>query len=423
MRISNLVPGVYYKESRDFSFAGRVFECLLNYAKTGADLVSSSLGSENMRPMVLDLLNSTLGFESKHKYVTKSLVYLAGAFSGLLRKKGTLDSIIQAATILLTSQGISADVLVWVDPEDLYTINVVLPPDMVDTTLFEDLLDYILPAGMTVNLAYAAVSREPAATAVVYSHDLVGVAVVDKSLGRVYDGDYINIVEGLSYPYYYYKLTSLSGGGSLIHASIREDLVADEETWKENYRSYYVVTKFDSSGFSGLSNVVEFTQIKSFESFSEGYYCQLGYTKVINNGEGALGDPPVYTIKNYLRQSIYDPVTVTAFVNNTYYNIEEDGDAIITEPLNWNIDYMNYYTREDGEVEGTYIYKQNVNPSFVGPYYKVVASIIADIKEVPAGGVICHRVSDIYTNEYTPADIPSNNRSLAPLGVIVSETI
>ena len=421
MRVSNLVPGVYYKESRDFSFAGRIFECLLNYAKTGADLVNSSLKSENMRPMILDLLTATLGFESKHKYVTKSLVYLAGAFSGLLRKKGTLDSIAQAATILLTSQGISADILVWVDPERPYTINVILPPNMVDIILFEDILDYILPAGMTVDLAYATVSRDPAATAVGYSHDLVGVEVADESLGRVYSGDYVDTVEGLSYPYYYYKLVSLNAGEPLIPADSWGDLVDSLEVWEETYRSYYRVTDF-GPGSSDFSNVVKFTQIKNSAPFDVGYYCQLGCTKVIDSREETVGEPLEYTIKKYLKQRFYESVDVTAFVNNTYYKIEEDGSAITEEPPKWNIEYMDYYAREGDGSENPYTYTQNVNPAFEGTYYKIRASLIT---EFPGDDVdvTYYQGSDIYTNEYTPAGVPENSRSLTTLGVVVSKIV
>ena len=150
MKVENLVPEVYYKESRDFSYIGRLFEILLNYMKTNADLINASLNSENIRSMLVDLLNSTLGFESKHEYITKDLIYLASSFIRLLRKKGSLEAVIEAVQILLTSQNISSPPKVEVDNDDPFQLTIILPSELTDVILLEDLFDYILPAGWTV---------------------------------------------------------------------------------------------------------------------------------------------------------------------------------------------------------------------------------------------------------------------------------
>ena len=43
MEVRKLVPDIYYKDSRDFSYIGRLFEVLINYMKTGAYLVKESV--------------------------------------------------------------------------------------------------------------------------------------------------------------------------------------------------------------------------------------------------------------------------------------------------------------------------------------------------------------------------------------------
>ena len=43
MEVRKLVPDVYYRESRDFSYIGRLIEILVNYNKTGADLVKKGV--------------------------------------------------------------------------------------------------------------------------------------------------------------------------------------------------------------------------------------------------------------------------------------------------------------------------------------------------------------------------------------------
>lgn len=162
MKVENLVPEVYYKESRDFSYIGRIFEVLLNYMKTNADLVDASLDSENIKSMLLDLLNSTLGFESRHNYITKDLIYLASCFSDLLRKKGTMEAIKQAIQLLLTSQNIALPSDVTIAEADSFELNIILPSELTDVILLEDLFDYILPAGWTFTIKRGNASDIPA---------------------------------------------------------------------------------------------------------------------------------------------------------------------------------------------------------------------------------------------------------------------
>ena len=71
MRVVDLVPEVYYRESRDFSYLGRLLEIVFNHVKTGSDLVNSNPLNEDIYSSMLDILSTTLGFESKHNYVNR----------------------------------------------------------------------------------------------------------------------------------------------------------------------------------------------------------------------------------------------------------------------------------------------------------------------------------------------------------------
>jgi hypothetical protein len=39
IKLQNYTPEIYYKESRDFQFIGRLFDLVLNAVKTDADLL------------------------------------------------------------------------------------------------------------------------------------------------------------------------------------------------------------------------------------------------------------------------------------------------------------------------------------------------------------------------------------------------
>lgn len=205
MKVDKLVPEVYYKESRDFSFVGRLFEVLLNYMKTNGDLVYSDLNSENIKSMLIDLLNTTLGFESKHEYITKDLIYIASAFSDILRKKGTKAALNEIVDLLLTSQGIylkerleeSAEGYLLY-PEDDFVWKLIIPTEMKDVVLLEDLLDYVLPAGTLLDISVGNIITEKRTSKIAVSEDKVLIdKILDDQLGLIYYGD-SNLYSGLS---------------------------------------------------------------------------------------------------------------------------------------------------------------------------------------------------------------------------------
>ena len=145
MKVQNMVPEVYYKESRDFSYIGRVLEVVLNHMKTNADLVNSNLNTVDSD----DLLNSlayTLGFKPKHKYINKDLANICSNFVTIMKNKGTTYAIEECVKILLNSQNIIGDYIILLD-EDNCKLTIGLPSATQDIILLEDLFDYILPTG------------------------------------------------------------------------------------------------------------------------------------------------------------------------------------------------------------------------------------------------------------------------------------
>lgn len=154
MKVEKLIPEVYYSQSRDFSYIGRLFEVLFNYMKTGADSVMFNRDSPNIDATTIELLALTLGFESKHKYTTRDLIYIISSFSDLIKKKGTKESINTAIRLLTNSQKIKINNIVdfigtiLTTGENQFILDIKIPARLTGTVLLEDLFDYILPAGM-----------------------------------------------------------------------------------------------------------------------------------------------------------------------------------------------------------------------------------------------------------------------------------
>lgn len=145
MKVQNMVPEVYYKESRDFSYIGRLVEVLFNNLKTNADLVNSNLNTVDSD----DLLNSlayTLGFKPKHKYINKDLINICSNFVNIIKNKGTKYAIEECIKILLNSQYIKGDYYIDFN-EETQELMIGLPSNTQDIVLLEDIFDYILPTG------------------------------------------------------------------------------------------------------------------------------------------------------------------------------------------------------------------------------------------------------------------------------------
>ena len=152
MKVENMVPGIYYRESRDFAYIGRVFEILFNYMKTGADNINTVLTDKYISSNLLDLYANTLGFDPKHEYDDTDLYYILSGFSTMIKHKGSIDAIKIALQLMFNSQNISNTnlwALIAIDPTDQHNIILKIPETFSDVILLEDLFDYILPTGFT----------------------------------------------------------------------------------------------------------------------------------------------------------------------------------------------------------------------------------------------------------------------------------
>jgi len=152
IKLENLTPKIYYAASRDFQLIGRLYDTVLNSVKTNSELIYSIPLSENSDSRLIDLMAATLGFKSRHKYNTKQLLAICSVFSVIIKQKGTLQAIETACKALLVAEGITEDVFVEIDSSDRFVVNIYIPQVLSDINLLQDLLYYILPAGMSCNI-------------------------------------------------------------------------------------------------------------------------------------------------------------------------------------------------------------------------------------------------------------------------------
>ena len=153
IKTKNLTPENYYKQSRDFQLIGRIFDFVLNYLKTNVDAVSNNPFSEDFDLELTKILATSLGFKQSHEYNNKQLKALCSTFTYLLRNKGNIKSIENLLNLLANTENNADRFIVNINEEvDPYNLLIYIPLDVKDTTLCEDVLKYILPAGMSYTI-------------------------------------------------------------------------------------------------------------------------------------------------------------------------------------------------------------------------------------------------------------------------------
>ena len=145
IKLQDLTPSIYYEQSRDFQFIGRLYDIVLNYIKTNADNLYTLPIGKNMDEKLLNLLAFTLGFQSKHHYNSKQLLAICSVLPLILKHKGSLNAILIAVNSILYAEGINQALDYEFKDNNLVLY---LSPDLSDLTLLKDIMIYILPAGI-----------------------------------------------------------------------------------------------------------------------------------------------------------------------------------------------------------------------------------------------------------------------------------
>lgn len=146
IKLQDLTPEIYYTQSRDFQFIGRLYDVVLNYVKTNATNLYNLPVGQNMDEQLLNLLALTLGFKPNKHYNSKQLLAICSALPTILKHKGSIEALVLAANALLTAEGIKQPLDYTIKSTGEITLYVA--QELTDLSLLMDLFDYLLPAGV-----------------------------------------------------------------------------------------------------------------------------------------------------------------------------------------------------------------------------------------------------------------------------------
>jgi hypothetical protein len=151
INVNNCVPAIYYNTSRDFQLLGQIYEIVFNYIKTNTDVLYNNPLSDNSDKQLIDLMTYTLGFKPKHKYNTEQLVAVCSSLMTIFRNKGNTNSINYILKAIAKAEHVEDSPYLTFSP-DYSMLNIFIPSQLTDIVLLNDLLDYVLPAGMTCTI-------------------------------------------------------------------------------------------------------------------------------------------------------------------------------------------------------------------------------------------------------------------------------
>lgn len=182
IKFCDQVPSIYLSASRDFQYLSWLINIVLNSVKHNVDGMYD-LPNTQADPRLTELLALTLGFKVKRHYDQRQLAALVSIFPSLMRYKGTKTAITMAGEALITASGAAGDFSYTIKDN---LLEVILPKELVDITLFIDLLPYILPAGMTCRIIRKTQTEKVIETTVKYSDDLEANWYADTDLAGLY---------------------------------------------------------------------------------------------------------------------------------------------------------------------------------------------------------------------------------------------
>lgn len=152
IKLKDQIPGIYYEASRDFQILGHLYEVVLNYSKTNADMLYLLPDGIDADARSTELLATTLGFRLRRNYDKEQLAALVSIFPKLLKIKGTKAAVDLAGNALVKASGVPG-AFTSILEDNILTVRI--PIELTDITLFMDLLPYILPFGIRVSVIRA----------------------------------------------------------------------------------------------------------------------------------------------------------------------------------------------------------------------------------------------------------------------------
>lgn len=203
LKTQKLTPEIYYKESRDFQLLGRIYDFIFNYVKTEIDLIKTFPLNNNQDTSFIELLLKTLGFKPLKEYQINQLLALASVWINLIKNKGSLTAIDTLIKTILKIENIKENYTINLDlNQDIPTVIIQIREyiNSQDIALIEEVLDYILPIGVSFIIQDVNLMNDITPLSIQLEENTSISSTVREEIGSLANGD--NITEtSIGYKY------------------------------------------------------------------------------------------------------------------------------------------------------------------------------------------------------------------------------
>lgn len=146
LRLTENVPDIYVKESRDFQLLCRLYDMTHQDIRYHIDTMTDALTAEKANNRILPLLADRVGFRTNKHIDDNVLRYIIAAFPYIIKNKGTKKGIEQAAATILKAESSIDPPTITIDNTN-YIITIITPIKIFNKLALKELLKYIVPAG------------------------------------------------------------------------------------------------------------------------------------------------------------------------------------------------------------------------------------------------------------------------------------
>lgn len=143
-------PAEYSAQSRDYQVIARLYTALFNISKMYID--DMQIWNNNIDNKLIDLRSRTLNFIPKHHWDDDELEAVTSCFKYLMMNKGTSKALEYCVNILLKIENLEGESIDQVVNIAGYNVTIRVPENLFTLGVLEDLIEYLLPAGLTFNI-------------------------------------------------------------------------------------------------------------------------------------------------------------------------------------------------------------------------------------------------------------------------------
>lgn len=154
-RLQNNVPEIYVDRSRDFQLLCRLADISFDGTKHLIDSILYTSSTSEMSGSLLRLLKSKIGYFKSDTLTDDQLRYLLSAFPSIIKDKGSETGIKKAVYTWLRMFQLYGKLSQVNINNDNYAVYISIDSPPTDTSILENILEYIVPAGYVVMFEFA----------------------------------------------------------------------------------------------------------------------------------------------------------------------------------------------------------------------------------------------------------------------------